>query len=127
MLDGNCSYNDQVAFLRRILRRYNCIYVDGLAWAGCFVPHIIRVWPSDRWPICLDFYLFGPGPFCMNICHSNRLPVCIFVCFSYCYTVFHSVVLGGGGGLTCGGGGGPVLQFSGFLRVVSLSGATLVN
>ena len=26
-----------------------------------------------------------------------------------------------------GRGGGPVLQFSGFLRVVSLSGSTLVN
>ena len=69
--------------------------------------------PSDRWPMCLGFYLNGPGPFCMGILHSGRLPA-LFVFLFVVRTLilcFISVVLGGG----------PVLGRGSSLAVFHLS------
>ena len=71
----------------------------------------------------LTIGLNGPGPFCMDIFHSGRLPICIFVLL---YCVSYLLFLGAGF-LAGGGEGGPVNRFTGYLWVVSLSGATLVN
>ena len=73
-----------------------------------------RVCPSDRWLICLGFYVYGPGPLCMGVPHSGRLPACIFASCLYCYTVFLICCSWGMGFATGGGEGGPVLQLQQF-------------
>ena len=78
--------------------------LPALRGPAVFVPHIIRVCPSDRWLICLSFYLYGPG-------HSGLFAFLFLVCTVI--LCFLSVVLGGGGGFDrwWGGGGSrsPVL------------------
>ena len=97
--------------------------LPALRGPAVFVPHIIRVCPSDRCLICLGFYLHGPGPFCL---HSGRLHDCILVSCLYCYIVFH-ICCSWVGFPTGGGEGVPFSSFSGFLQVGSLGGATLVK
>ena len=63
----------------------------------------------------------------MGMFQSSGLPVCHLSVFRIAILCFISVVLGGGGiSSRWWGGGCPVLLISGFLLVVSLSGATLV-
>ena len=85
-----------------------------------FMPHIIRVCPSDRCQECLGIYFDGPVPFRMRVFHSGKLPVCI------CFPLI-SVVVGQWGFWPVVSRGVPFSVLSGFLLVASLSGVTLVN
>ena len=115
-----------VAFLNQILCRYTCIYVAGLAEPGCFHTSYYSVLPFDRWLIGPVFICMDQVHFCMGMFQSGRLPVCHLSVFRIVILCFISVVLGGG---VSGRwwGVGPVLMLSGFLRVVCLSGTTLVH
>ena len=59
-----------------------------------FLPHIIQVFPSDRWQECIGLYFYGPVPFRMRVFHSGKLPVFLVI------LCLISVVVGGGGGVS---------------------------
>ena len=92
----------------RILRRYNCIYVAGLAWVGCYLILFGFARLTGGLYICLGFYLYGPGPFC--ICVFFILTDCLFVFLFVFRTVIlcviSAVIGGGGGGAGFPAGGG---------------------
>ena len=75
-----------------------------------FVPHIIWVFPSDRWHKCLGFI-------CIDRVHCVWVFVisadCLYVFLLFVRTVIlcYYLLFLGAGFSTGGGEGGPVLQF----------------
>ena len=47
-----------------------------------FISHIIQVFSSDWWQVCLSLYLYGPVPFPVRVFHSSKLSVSIFIQYS---------------------------------------------
>ena len=103
--------NDRVASLFRILGVPVELYIFCrplvgrlFSWFMIYVshecPHMIRVFPSDRWQVCLGFYFMdrfhSVCGFPVDDFHSGKLPVFHFVkMFSYVILCLISVVGGG--------------------------------
>ena len=80
--------------------------------------------------ICPGFYLYGPGQFLYGYFSFRQIAClyfCLFVILLYCDSYLILFIVLRAGFLAGDGKGVPVLQFSGYLQVVSLSGATLLN
>ena len=120
---------DRVAILLGILSDSVELYIWCRPLVGrlFFIPHIIRVCPSDRWQEFLGLYFYRPVPYHIRISHSGKFPVCIFdSLFFLLYCVSYLLLLGRGFWPVVGRGF-PFSVFSGFLRVASMSGVALVN